>query len=764
MISRFLGAFGLAAALVAGAACGDCGGSSEVEPDASVRIPADAGGADAGTTVTTALFGQVRDEAGEPVGGVLITAHGKTATSAADGTWAIPEVTVPAGRLFAVAKKAGYISAPRATTPVAGGATRLRFVLLAATTQPVGAAGGKVEDQGGAVQFPADAFGAEVQVAARLLSTDHPQFDSLFPGDLNAKREDGSEAALYSFGVMHVEIKDSAGADAPMAAGAKATVTIPVPAGQAGSAPATIPLWYFDEQAGIWKEEGVATLQGNLYVGEVKHFTSWNADKPAITAYVTGRVACGGTPFGGVYVSSAQSGTSTGPDGRFKMAVPADLAFELRVNSTTNDGVFSMATPRPVDPIPPQTTRDVGDLLLDVCPAKLTGSVVGCTGSPISGAVRATWSGGSTTGYALAGAFELLVPADTDVSVVASADGVSSTPASVRSGAGGSTTAAGSLKACGDTGGCGYRDIATQARYLAFSPDGKMLAGPYGEGVELIDVATGAVLRTLTSGAGDTSQDWAQFSGDGKRISVTSFYSGVPRIFDVATGVVVRLITSPVLESSVFLPGGTEVVGVDNGDHLLKLVSVDSGQVSKTYAIPKATKTVTFLGLRAGGTQAIALTGVMDAAEEITVWDLAQDSQVVKFSPGATYLTGARTAVLSADGALLALPVLEGALATKTRFFDTLTGQRATPQDLETSYCGSVAIRPDKQAVAFQAPDVAGKDGSPTVAAFPSLTTIRTLPWLGGDVRDLAWSPDGTQLAGLKDGKVVRIWDMTTCK
>jgi hypothetical protein len=44
-------------------------------------------------------------------------------------------------------------------------------------------------------------------------------------------------------------------------------------------APPTIEMWFFDEVKGIWKEEGIGTKQGSVYVGEVSHFSSWNFDK-----------------------------------------------------------------------------------------------------------------------------------------------------------------------------------------------------------------------------------------------------------------------------------------------------------------------------------------------------------------------------------------------------------------------------------------------------------------------------------------------------
>ena len=39
-----------------------------------------------------------------------------------------------------------------------------------------------------------------------------------------------------------------------------------------------MPLWYFDEVAGLWKEQGFSRKVGNRYIGNVSHFTIWNND------------------------------------------------------------------------------------------------------------------------------------------------------------------------------------------------------------------------------------------------------------------------------------------------------------------------------------------------------------------------------------------------------------------------------------------------------------------------------------------------------
>jgi hypothetical protein len=49
---------------------------------------------------------------------------------------------------------------------------------------------------------------------------------------------------------------------------------------QIAIAPESIPLWFFDENVGYWKEQGEAVKIGNRYIGEVTHFTWWNCDLP----------------------------------------------------------------------------------------------------------------------------------------------------------------------------------------------------------------------------------------------------------------------------------------------------------------------------------------------------------------------------------------------------------------------------------------------------------------------------------------------------
>ncbi len=52
-----------------------------------------------------------------------------------------------------------------------------------------------------------------------------------------------------------VELTGTSGELLQIATGKKATLTLSIPSSLAASAPATIPLWFFDEAKGLWKEE-----------------------------------------------------------------------------------------------------------------------------------------------------------------------------------------------------------------------------------------------------------------------------------------------------------------------------------------------------------------------------------------------------------------------------------------------------------------------------------------------------------------------------
>jgi hypothetical protein len=100
------------------------------------------------------------------------------------------------------------------------------------------------------------------------------------PGDDTVVPMGGTGAFLQSFGAGSLDLPEGF----RLRPGATADISIPVDRARRGGSPLppTMPLLAYDEQRGLWVEEGVLTLTGppgaQAYTGSVKHFTTYNAD------------------------------------------------------------------------------------------------------------------------------------------------------------------------------------------------------------------------------------------------------------------------------------------------------------------------------------------------------------------------------------------------------------------------------------------------------------------------------------------------------
>ena len=102
------------------------------------------------------------------------------------------------------------------------------------------------------------------------------------PGDYRALDRNNAAAEMLSFGALSAEFRDGGGAPLNLKAGTKAEIRVPVSADQLPVAKPSIAIWSYNEQTGLWMEEGKASLQntsqGMMYVGTTTHFSSLNMD------------------------------------------------------------------------------------------------------------------------------------------------------------------------------------------------------------------------------------------------------------------------------------------------------------------------------------------------------------------------------------------------------------------------------------------------------------------------------------------------------
>jgi hypothetical protein len=315
-----------------------------------------------GPLVNTSVAGRVIDESGEPVLDALVQMGSKTTLTDENGVFRIKDVKVPDNRAFVKVEKDGYFHGSRTYIPTENKESFVRITLLEATIIETISSndGGTIKVEGGAeFDLPANGFidasgntySGQVSVAATYIDPTASDLDRRMPGNLWGASSENEEVGLQSFGMIGVELIGANGQELQLADGQEAEVRMTVPAELVGNAPATIPLWHFDEGLGVWMEEGEAQLQGNEYVGTVSHFSFWNCDAPFPVVSISGMVAYKDVdnPLPDVSISitivnvpmSAYGTTSE--DGTFSGKIPLNEELILEIRDLCDEVVYSAA-------------------------------------------------------------------------------------------------------------------------------------------------------------------------------------------------------------------------------------------------------------------------------------------------------------------------------------------------------------------------------------------------------------------------------------
>lgn len=356
------------------------------------------------TKVTAAkISGYVTDENNLPVEGAQVQAGTAFSTTDEFGYFQFRNTEVVKNAAVVTVKKSGYFNGIKTFIAQTGKSVVFRIKLLPKTTQGTftANAGGEVSlSNGMKISFPVDAvvnagnnstYNGTVTVAAQWIDPTANDLPMTMPGDLRGLDEQGSPKILTTYGMAAVELIGSAGEQLQLASGKKATLTMPLPSAIQGTAPASIPLWHFNESTGLWEEEGSATKTGNTYVGEVSHFSFWNCDVPAVYVHVDLNVVdANGNPIPNavVKISRVSNPFSAGwaitdSSGYAGGAIPGNENLKLEIFNYYNCGsalysqTFTTTT----------TDLSLGNITIggtNLSYSVVTGSVTDCSNNPVT--------------------------------------------------------------------------------------------------------------------------------------------------------------------------------------------------------------------------------------------------------------------------------------------------------------------------------------------------------------------------------------------
>lgn len=669
-------------------------------------------------SVLTTIAGVVSDEKGDGMAGISVMAHGRTAITNDHGLFILKDVRVPEDRCFVLVKKDGYFTASRAEKPRSGAVTHMRLSLMsnAPRYSVEASAGGVVKlGEGGAVSFPAHAFATEngqpytgtVKVAARRLNPDTKTFYDFFPGDFAATRTDGSQTLLYSYGVLRVELTTPSGAKLVLANGQQATLTCPVPSSMKGEAPAEIPLWYFDETIGMWKEEGKVVKQGDVYSGVVSHFTDWNVDIPDQMAFLHGQIQCDAAAIPNMLVQVGQQQVLADKNGMYHCVVPINRSIDISVDPELN---FGTGTPAPVA-VGPFTDQQVAsqDITVTPCPAYITGRLVDCNGQAIGGVVQMLAATGYN--YTIAGAdgtFRLRVRPDVPLTVVAfDYNGAMSEKLPIQAVNGGEQREVESLIVChAGQNELTFTDIECPNFYpsITLSSDGTKLAAWSGNELRIYGAQAGTLMHTMILETQSTSAQFqfndVSFSHDGSMLvaSLSDTLDGAEiRIWNTVTGqqLYQYISASALIRQACFLPddNGLMYVVYPKRSPIFSIRQrlLASGTETTLVTLPEKVSVPVLFGLRQDGTQIVGLTSLSESTTTVKLVAWNKTSGAVAFEKTLSPFQPV-WASMSVDGNRFGL-----LSASRYAFYDMAADRDISSRDIATTLAnyGGMVMSPD---------------------------------------------------------------------
>jgi len=304
------------------------------------------------------ISGLVMDTDGQPLADVNIQVGTNNTETDENGFFIFNSISMPETGALVIAQKNGYFYNSKMVRPNLNNLAHTRFKMITQTLTDSFQSneGGVVSTNGGAkVSIPANGvqlenggtYSGNVNVYATWLDPTADDLSLIMPGDLRAIDSNQEQVQLATFGMIGVELEGDNVEALNIAAGQTATIELPVPADILSEAPSTIPLWHFNEATGVWEEDGEATLQNDVYIGTVSHFSYWNCDVPFPLIDLTGSVIYKGEGYEDLLVeitnySSGSSGYSyTDENGFFNGFVPANETLFITIKNACGEIIYS---------------------------------------------------------------------------------------------------------------------------------------------------------------------------------------------------------------------------------------------------------------------------------------------------------------------------------------------------------------------------------------------------------------------------------------
>ncbi len=357
-----------------------------------------------GNTVTSDIFGVVLDKEDNAVTQASVVFQGREVFTDEYGIYEFKNVELNTVHNFLTISKDGYFEGSRTFRTLKSRTIHLQTKLVEQNFNNSFQAseGASFTDGNATLRFPAnaimiegsdEAYDGEVKLAFKYLDpTTYETLDEM-PGDLTGRNSIGELSVLSSFGMVYAELESNNGEKLQIKNGSTVRMSVELPTEIEGDANATIPMWSFDYNTGLWLEEGTANLENGKFVAEVPHFSCWNYDYSAPSIVVEGRIVDqNGNGVSGVHVWISEVGQwggghgNTDMFGNFSGPVAKDVLLSIKVLGIGECNLLS-------EPIyeaeigPFSEDTDLGEIVVQVISDEIlmvSATILNCDGDPVT--------------------------------------------------------------------------------------------------------------------------------------------------------------------------------------------------------------------------------------------------------------------------------------------------------------------------------------------------------------------------------------------
>ncbi len=346
---------------------------------------------------TSSILGYVYDENNQPIENANVSLYSAITKTDKYGVFSFKNVKMDKLGTYIKVEKSGYLLGSDMLYPDKSlNFSYIHMYSFDKTGEFDSDKGGTIEMvNGGTIAFTPNSivkddgsdYNGKVIITAKRLDLNDERLGDKMPGALVGINKKGNTAILGTSGMIAVELRDNSGGKLNIKQGKYANISIPVSNTQLNNAPDEIPLWYFDENKGIWIEEGSAILQDGNFVADLPHFSWWNLDAKFDPIYMCVKVLFeNGKPAVNFQVNLTAdviyptSYGTTDSNGKVCGLVPKGMEILLEViNPFCNKVVYK----KTIGPFTNNVTLD--DIVLP-SPNYLAKGKVVCNGDPIKNA------------------------------------------------------------------------------------------------------------------------------------------------------------------------------------------------------------------------------------------------------------------------------------------------------------------------------------------------------------------------------------------